>query len=39
MERYCQKGHESLQHQGGMGHWQGEMERSLQDGEGDVEKR
>ena len=31
VEIYCQEGPESLEHQGGMGHWQGTMERSLQD--------
>ena len=31
MERHCLKGPESPEHQGGMGHWQGEMERSLQE--------
>ena len=29
MERICQKGHESLEHQGGIGPLIGEMERSL----------
>ena len=31
MEGYCQRWHESLEVQGGIDHWQGEMERSLQD--------
>ena len=30
VERYCQEGPESLEHQGGMGQWQGIMKRSLQ---------
>ena len=31
VERYCQKGPESLGHQGGMDHWPRKMETSLQD--------
>ena len=31
MEGQCQKGHESLEDQGGMGQLQGEMERPLRD--------
>ena len=30
MEKHCQKGPESLEHQGGMGHYQGTMERYMQ---------
>ena len=31
MERHCHKGHENLDQQGGMGHWQEKMEMSMQD--------